>query len=101
MTTTGEFCPSLRDEHTDCGAGRYGESAVVGRSMKPIISNDGIQTSGPHPELPTGSADHLRDKDGHGRDLACGRPSRRARKRTLLRTRLMDDVDMIRTMQTL
>src|SRR5438309_912289 len=29
-------------------------------------------------------------KDGRWHDLACGRPSRRARKRALLRTRLRD-----------
>jgi hypothetical protein len=68
--------------------------------MRPIISNDGIQTLGPHPEEAAllGAAV---SKDGRGHDLACGRPSRRARKRTLLRTRLMDDSDTIRTMETL
>jgi hypothetical protein len=45
-------------------------------------------------------------KDGRGHDLACGRPSRRAHPSTsalrnaLLMTRLMDDIDMIRTSET-
>jgi hypothetical protein len=40
-------------------------------------------------------------KDGHGHGRASRHPSRRARKRALLRTRLMDDIDMIRTIETL
>jgi hypothetical protein len=68
--------------------------------MKPIISNDRIYTLGPHPE----EAALLRGRlEGwpHGHGLACGRPSRRARKRALLRTRVKDGIDMIRTMESL
>jgi hypothetical protein len=64
--------------------------------MKPIIS---IHTLGPHPLEAALCA--AVSKDGHGDDLACGRPSRRARKRALLRTRFTKDIDVIRTRETL
>jgi len=68
-------------------------------SMKPIASNDGNQTLRPHPEE---AALFARPS----RRMAAGMISpvavlRDARKGALLRTRLMDDIDMIFTMETL
>ena len=67
--------------------------------MKPIASNARNQTLGPHPEQAALLA-------RPSRRMAAGTISlvavlRDARKSALLRTRLMDDVDMIRTMETL
>jgi hypothetical protein len=67
--------------------------------MKPIISNDRIQTLGPHPEE---AALFARPS----RRMAAGTMSlvavlRDARKSALLRTRLMGDIDMICTTETL
>jgi hypothetical protein len=67
--------------------------------MKPIASKDRNQTLGPHPEE---AALFARPS----RRMAAGTISlvavlRDARKSALLRTRLMDDIDMIRTMETL
>ncbi len=67
--------------------------------MKPIVPNDRIQTLGPHPEE---AALFARPS----RRMAAGTISlvavlRDARNSALLRTRLMDDIDMIRTMETL
>jgi hypothetical protein len=88
--------------------------------MKPIISNNRIQTLGPHPEeaalteLGLARLRQLKVSKSATADFDA-RPSRRmatgtislaavlrdARKSALLRTRLIDDIDMIRTMETL
>jgi hypothetical protein len=97
--------------------------------MKPIASNDRNQTFGPHPEEAALFARPSR-RMATGTDLACGRPSRRAQERAphtkvktkfspcrelenrlsytvvgpaggQLRTRPMDDTDVIRTTETL
>jgi hypothetical protein len=67
--------------------------------MKPIASNDRNQTLGPHPEE---AALFARPS----RRMAAGTTSpvailRDARKSALLRTRLMGDIDTIRTVETL
>ena len=68
-------------------------------SMQSITSNDRIQTLGPHPEEAALLA-------RPSRRMATGAVSpvavlRDARKSALLRTRVRDDIDMIRTMETL
>ena len=67
--------------------------------MKPIISNDRIQTLGPHPEEAALFARPSRRMAARAISLVA--VLRDARKSALLRTRLMDDIDMIRTMETL
>jgi hypothetical protein len=63
--------------------------------MEPIISKNRIQSLGPHPEEAALLVSAAVSKDGRLHGLACGGPSRRARKRALVRTRLMDDIDTL------
>src|SRR6266478_4287638 len=73
--------------------------------MKPIISNDRIQTLRPHPEEAALFARPSRRMASGTISLAAvlrdARILRQALRSALLRTRLMGDIDMTRTMETL
>ena len=66
--------------------------------MKPIRS--GQLEFKPTDLILRSRAKHGVSKDRCRHDVACGRPSRRAQESALLRTRLIDDIDMIRTSET-
>ena len=72
--------------------------------MKPTISNDRIQTLGPHPEEAALFARPSRWMAAGAISLVAvlrdARILRQVLRSALLRTKLMDDIDMIRTMET-